>query len=203
MVKARVLRPVRFRRTNNRWVHASSSIIHGQGLFARVDIPAGELVVEYDGPRIPTNEGKRMAKEGNVYVFQANRREFIDGSVAWNLARHANHSCAAKYAERQCRRAYFGSARDGASLRAKKSLTITGILFVMSPAFAAVVHQPAPASLWRLVIGREAFMDRIAAIDIGSNTIHMVIMDLAGSGLPQHRSSESVILKVGRRGYRR
>jgi len=38
---------------------------------------------------------------------------------------------------------------------------------------------------------------RIAAIDIGSNTIHMVIMDLAGARLPQHRSSESVILKLG------
>jgi uncharacterized protein len=34
-----------------------------------------------------------MAEEGNVYVFQANRREFLDGSVSWNLARHANHSC--------------------------------------------------------------------------------------------------------------
>jgi len=38
---------------------------------------------------------------------------------------------------------------------------------------------------------------RIAAIDIGSNTVHMVIMDLAGSGLPEHRSSLSVILKLG------
>ena len=81
------------RRTNNRWVHAATSGIHGKGLFARVDIPAGETIVEYDGPRIPTTEGKRMADDGNVYVFQANRREFIDGSVSWNLARHANHSC--------------------------------------------------------------------------------------------------------------
>ena len=38
---------------------------------------------------------------------------------------------------------------------------------------------------------------RIAAIDIGSNTVHMVIMDLAGAGLPQHRTSASVILKLG------
>lgn len=38
---------------------------------------------------------------------------------------------------------------------------------------------------------------RIAAIDIGSNTVHMVIMDLAGSRPPEHRASESVILKLG------
>jgi exopolyphosphatase/pppGpp-phosphohydrolase len=38
---------------------------------------------------------------------------------------------------------------------------------------------------------------RIAAIDIGSNTVHMVIMEVAGSGPPVHRSSESVILALG------
>ena len=86
--------PPRSRRTNNRWVHAAPSGIHGRGLFAGSEIPAGTDIVEYSGPRIPTREGKRMAEEGNVYVFQANRREFIDGSVAWNLARSANHSCA-------------------------------------------------------------------------------------------------------------
>ena len=81
------------RRTNNRWAYAAPSGIHGQGLFARTEIPEGTLIVQYDGPRVSTKEGKKMAEEGNVYVFQANRREFIDGSVKWNLARHANHSC--------------------------------------------------------------------------------------------------------------
>jgi exopolyphosphatase/guanosine-5'-triphosphate,3'-diphosphate pyrophosphatase len=37
----------------------------------------------------------------------------------------------------------------------------------------------------------------VAAIDIGSNTVHMVIMDVAGSRPPVHRWSESVILKLG------
>lgn len=85
--------PPRLRRTNNRWVHAAPSGIHGRGLFARVNIPPGTSIVEYAGPRVPYREGKRMAEDGNVYIFQANRREFINGSVAWNLARSANHSC--------------------------------------------------------------------------------------------------------------
>ncbi len=80
--------------TNNRWVYAAPSGIQGQGLFARVDIPLGTAIVEYDGPRVSYREGKRMAEEGNVYVFRLNRREFIDGSVRWNLGRYANHSCA-------------------------------------------------------------------------------------------------------------
>lgn len=80
-------------KTNNKWVYAAPSGIHGQGLFARVDIPVGIEIVEYSGPRLTIQEGKRLAEEGNVYLFKANRREFIDGSVASNLARHANHSC--------------------------------------------------------------------------------------------------------------
>lgn len=82
------------KRTNNRWSYAGPSKIEGKGLFARTDIPAGTDIVEYDGPRVSTDEGKRMAEEGNVYVFRANRRESIDGSVSWNLGRHANHACA-------------------------------------------------------------------------------------------------------------
>src|ERR1039457_6438519 len=85
--------PLGSRRTNNRWVYAAPSGIHGRGLFARKNIPVGTDIVEYEGTRVSTEEGKRMAEEGNVYLFQANRREFIDGSVDWNLARHANHSC--------------------------------------------------------------------------------------------------------------
>ncbi len=81
------------KRTNNEWVYASPSRIQGSGLFARVAIPEGTAVVEYSGPRLSIKDGQRMAEEGNVFVFQANRREFIDGSVVSNLARHANHSC--------------------------------------------------------------------------------------------------------------
>jgi len=80
-------------RINNRWVYAGPSKIHGHGLFARVDVPPGTVFVEYAGPRLPAREGKRLADEGNAYIFRANRREFIDGSVAWNLARYANHAC--------------------------------------------------------------------------------------------------------------
>jgi len=81
------------RRMNNAWCYAGPSTIDGRGLFARIDIPAGTDIVEYDGPRISVEKGKRFAEEGNVYVFRLNRREIIEGSVAWNLGRHANHSC--------------------------------------------------------------------------------------------------------------
>lgn len=81
------------KRDNNRWVFAKKSCIHGNGLFARVDIPAQTLLVEYSGPRLLNAEGVRLAREGNPFIFRVNRRESIDGSVGWNLGRHANHSC--------------------------------------------------------------------------------------------------------------
>jgi SET domain-containing protein len=59
-----------------------------------MNIPAHMDIAEYAGPRLTVDQGQQLAEEGNVYIFRANRREFIDGSVSWNLARHANHSCA-------------------------------------------------------------------------------------------------------------
>lgn len=79
--------------TSNRYVYAAGSGIHGKGLFAREEIAAGTDLVEYDGPRLARDAGERLAGEGNAYVFSVDRRSCIDGSVAWNLARYANHSC--------------------------------------------------------------------------------------------------------------
>lgn len=79
--------------TSNKFVYAALSKIQGHGLFARTDIPAGEDIVEYDGSRISAVEGEELTRGGNVYVFQLDRRTHIDGSVSWNLARYANHSC--------------------------------------------------------------------------------------------------------------
>ncbi len=77
--------------------------IHGRGLFARVDIPAGSRVIEYVGERITKAEAARREEarlrraarggDGNIYIFTLNRRTDLDGRVPWNKARHANHSC--------------------------------------------------------------------------------------------------------------
>jgi SET domain-containing protein len=85
--------PVHQKRDNNQWVFAKGSVIHGSGLFARTNIPPAIRMVEYSGPRLSIEQGRRAAKEGNTFVFRVNRRESIDGSVKWNLGRHANHSC--------------------------------------------------------------------------------------------------------------
>ncbi len=53
----------------------------------------GTVICEYDGPRLPRGQGEALAKAGNTYIFAESNSRCIDGSVLWNLARYANHSC--------------------------------------------------------------------------------------------------------------
>jgi len=85
------------------WVKASSSGIHGRGLFARRAIPDGTRVIEYVGRRMTKSEAlkleeRRLKREKNggdasIYAFVLNARTDLDGGVSWNTARFANHSC--------------------------------------------------------------------------------------------------------------
>jgi len=71
------------------------SIIHGEGLFARVAIAAGTRVVQYIGEKISKAESLRRCEHGNNFVFALDDKQDLDGNVPWNLARFLNHSCAA------------------------------------------------------------------------------------------------------------
>jgi SET domain-containing protein len=70
------------------------SRIHGMGVFARVDIPAGTRVLEYVGERVTKEESLRRRQGGNFFVFIVTDQFDIDGAVDWNPARFINHSCA-------------------------------------------------------------------------------------------------------------
>ncbi len=78
------------------------SKIHGTGVFAKKDIPAGEKIIEYVGEKITKKEADRRYEkklesstydDGIVYIFTLNSRYDIDGDVPWNPARFINHSC--------------------------------------------------------------------------------------------------------------
>ncbi len=80
-----------------RLAKARRSRIHGQGLFAKKDIPEGERIIEYTGEKITKAEGNRrydeQAKANQIYLFELNNRYDIDGSTKGNIAKYANHSC--------------------------------------------------------------------------------------------------------------
>lgn len=81
---------------NRDFIRVSKSKIHGQGVFAKRNIPKGTRIIEYIGDRVPlttllieSNEGK----QANFYAFGLDSSTFIDGTKNGNDARFINHSC--------------------------------------------------------------------------------------------------------------
>jgi uncharacterized protein len=73
------------------------SPIHGRGVFARIDIPAGARLLEYCGERIsPARAFDRYGDNttvGHTFLFTLNAHYLIDGNTNGNSARWINHSC--------------------------------------------------------------------------------------------------------------
>ena len=77
-------------------VHRSA--IHGNGVFARRDIPAGECIVEYEGERITSDESAVRAETSggpvnHTFFFSLADGNVIDGGSGGNDARFINHAC--------------------------------------------------------------------------------------------------------------
>jgi uncharacterized protein len=77
-------------------VHRSE--VHGNGVFALRDIPAGERIVEYEGRRIEWDEATERAERSGQPVnytlfFTLADGRVIDGGDQGNDARFINHSC--------------------------------------------------------------------------------------------------------------
>ena len=80
--------------SGNEFLEVRCSAIHGTGGYARKDIPASTVIVEYVGERINKPESVRRCEDNNVYIFTIDEEWDLDGNVSWNPARFINHSCA-------------------------------------------------------------------------------------------------------------
>jgi hypothetical protein len=74
------------------------SPIHGRGVFARVDIPKGERVIEYKARRITWAQADRWyaddeSKPSHTFLFTLDDKYVLDGNKDANSARWINHSC--------------------------------------------------------------------------------------------------------------
>lgn len=65
----------------------------GLGLFATRPIKRNAYIATYRGPIITTEEADRREARGATYLFYLNKRQTIDGSPRYNVARYINHSC--------------------------------------------------------------------------------------------------------------
>ena len=75
------------------WLEMRRSRIHGRGVFARRDIPAGTRLVEYVGLPISKKKSAELCSKQNTYLFALNESSDLNGKVSWNPARLINHSC--------------------------------------------------------------------------------------------------------------
>lgn len=73
------------------------SPIHGSGVFAARDIPAGDTVIEYRGTVISHDEADNLhegsVESGHTFLFTLNDDYVIDANRNGNSARWINHSC--------------------------------------------------------------------------------------------------------------
>lgn len=73
------------------------SPIHGNGVFANREIPAGTEIITYRGRLLSHEEADAKyggnVDEGHTYLFTLNDHYVIDGNDRGNSARWINHSC--------------------------------------------------------------------------------------------------------------
>ena len=74
------------------------SDIHGNGVFARRKIAAGERIVEYEGERITSDESAIRADAGggpvnHTFFLSLADGNVIDGGSGGNDSRYINHAC--------------------------------------------------------------------------------------------------------------
>ena len=81
-----------------RRIAARRSPIHGNGVFALVDIPAGTEIIEYRGTLLTHAEADELyadtSDSGHTFLFTLNDTYVIDGNHGGNVGRWINHSCA-------------------------------------------------------------------------------------------------------------
>lgn len=85
--------------SEGRRIQTRRSGVHGKGVFARVDIPKGDTIIEYVGEIISWKEALRRhphdPKDPNhTFYFHIDEDHVIDALFGGNSSRWINHSCA-------------------------------------------------------------------------------------------------------------
>lgn len=78
-------------------IAARRSPIHGNGVFALIDIPAKTELIEYRGRRLTHAQADRLyantSDSGHTFLFTLNDKYVLDANSEGNIARWINHSC--------------------------------------------------------------------------------------------------------------
>ncbi len=82
-----------------RRIQVRRSKLHGRGVFALVNLPAGAWIIEYVGEVIDWPEALRRhphdpSQPDHTFYFHIDDNRVIDGGVRGNSSRWINHACA-------------------------------------------------------------------------------------------------------------
>ena len=83
---------------SGRRIQVRRSGVHGKGVFALVDIPKGERIIEYVGEIISWDEAQRRHPHdpddpNHTFYFHVDEQHVIDALYGGNASRWINHSC--------------------------------------------------------------------------------------------------------------
>jgi SET domain-containing protein len=88
----------------NSYVEVRTSQLHGNGVFAKQEIPKGTKIIQYIGNKITKEEGSKKEQQSmellktnadapRTYIFELNEHYDLDGDIPNNDAKFINHSC--------------------------------------------------------------------------------------------------------------
>jgi len=105
-------------KAGSRRIQVRSSGVHGRGMYAAMDIPAGETLIEYTGERITYEEAQDRhpadpAQPNHTFYFSLEDGNIIDANFGGNSSRFINHSCDPNCeADEEDGRVFIKSLRD-------------------------------------------------------------------------------------------
>jgi len=84
--------------TGSRRIQVRQSGVHGKGVFAIAEIPAGTRIIEYKGEMITWDQALERhphdpSQPNHTFFFHIDADHVIDGNVNGNAARWINHAC--------------------------------------------------------------------------------------------------------------
>lgn len=105
-------------KAGSRRIQVRTSAVHGRGMYAVVDIPAGETLIEYTGERITYEDAQERhpadpAQPNHTFYFSLEDGNIIDANFGGNSSRFINHSCDPNCeADEEDGRVFIKSLRD-------------------------------------------------------------------------------------------
>lgn len=135
-----------------RVIERRRSSIHGNGVFARLAIPAGTLLCRYAGKRISHAEADARyggsLESGHTFLFTLNEDFVIDANQGGNVARWINHGCAPNCQALMVESAGADRRRDRIEIHALRDIAAGEELTYDYGIRLAVRHSARMKALW-------------------------------------------------------